>query len=128
MRVVQFVQVIVLLGLIGYAVLVSLENPLLLRLPLPFYGRELMLPAGLALGLALLTGGLYAAFLILPRTLRLALRQRRDLIRRREAEHQLQATLQAVLDGPPSWAQATPAEPLPEVAPTVAPEAAQVSA
>ena len=99
MRVVQFLQVVLLLFLIGYAVLVYLENPVLLRLPLLFAGRELVLPAGLGLGLGLLTGALYGALLILPRYLRQRLLRRGDLTRRRDAETRLQATLQAVIDG-----------------------------
>ena len=99
MRVVQFLQVVVLLFLIGYAVLVYLENPVLLRLPLLFAGRELVLPAGLGLGLGVLVGALYGALLILPRYLRQRLLRRGDLTRRRDAETRLQATLQAVIDG-----------------------------
>ena len=96
MRLVQFLQVIVLLLLLGYALLVALENPLPLRLPLPG-GQGAVLPAGLALGLALLAGMLYAAFLILPRTLRLAALRRRDLQRRVQAERRLQATLHSLV-------------------------------
>ncbi len=99
MRVVQFLQVVLLLVLIGYAVLVYLENPVLLRLPLLFAGRELVLPAGLGLGLGVLVGALYGALLILPRYLRQRLLRRADLTRRRDAESRLQATLQAVIDG-----------------------------
>ena len=86
MRVVQFLQVVLLLFLIGYAVLVYLENPVLLRLPLLFAGRELVLPAGLGLGLGVLVGALYGALLILPRYLRQRLLRRGDLTRRRDAE------------------------------------------
>lgn len=99
MRVVQFLQVVLLLFLIGYAVLVYLENPVLLRLPLLYGGRELVLPAGLGLGLGVLVGALYGALLILPRYLRQRLLRRADLTRRRGAEATLQATLQAVIDG-----------------------------
>ena len=99
MRVVQFFQVVVLLVLIGYVVLVYLENPVLLRLPLPFSGRDLVLPAGLGLGLGLLVGALYSALLLLPRYLRQRVLRRSDLQRRRDAETRLQATLQAVVDG-----------------------------
>ena len=99
MRVVQFLQVVVLLLLVGYSVLVYLENPVLLRLPLLFAGRELVLPAGLGLGLGVLVGALYAALLVLPRYLRQRLLRRADLQRRKGAEATLQATLQAVVDG-----------------------------
>ncbi|GGR39013.1 hypothetical protein [Deinococcus ruber] len=98
MRVVQFVQVVVLLLMVGYAVLVYLENPVLLRLPLLVAGREAVLPAGLGLALALLVGALYTALLILPRYLRQRLLRLNDLARRRDAETRLQATLQAVVN------------------------------
>jgi lipopolysaccharide assembly protein A len=116
MRVVQFFQVVVLLLLLGYAVLVYLENPVLLRLPLPFAGRELVLPAGLGLGLGVLAGALYATLLILPRYLRQRALRRSDTLRRRDAETRLQATLQAVVDGT-SFAefQTTEAQAEPEV-------------
>ena len=122
MRVVQFVQVVVLLVLVGYAVLVYLENPVLLRLPLLVSGREAVLPAGLGLALALLVGALYTALLILPRYLRQRLLRLSDMARRRDAETRLQATLQAVVDqvGPePMTTESTPAElsPVPDAAP-----------
>ncbi|WP_424951851.1 hypothetical protein [Deinococcus sp.] len=98
MRVVQFLQVVVLLLLLAYGVLVYLENPVLLRLPLLFAGREAVLPAGLALSLGVLAGALYAALLILPRYLRQRLLRRSDMLRRRDAETRLQSTLQAVID------------------------------
>jgi lipopolysaccharide assembly protein A len=113
MRVVQFFQVVVLLVLLGYAVLVYLENPVLLRLPLPFAGRELVLPAGLGLGLGVLAGALYATLLLLPRYLRQRALRRSDYLRRRDAETRLQATLQAVVDGT-SFADFQPTEPLAE--------------
>lgn len=98
MRVVQFIQVIVLLGLIGYVVLLALENPLTVHLPLPF-GLDPTLPLGVVLGGALVLGALYASLLYLPRLLLGALRRRREARRRRELETQLQATLQAKLVG-----------------------------
>ena len=119
MRVVQFIQVVVLLFLVGYAVLVYLENPVLLRLPLLASGREAAVPAGLGLALALLVGGLYAGLLILPRYLRQRLLRRSDLTRRRDAEARLQATLQALVSQaapdalPPEAAAPGPLEPRP---------------
>ncbi|MFC4452912.1 lipopolysaccharide assembly protein LapA domain-containing protein [Deinococcus sonorensis] len=97
MRVIQLIQVLVLLALSGYAVLVSLENPVSVRLPLLFAGREAVLPAGAVVALSLLAGGLYVALLILPRHLQLSWRRRQDQTRRRQAEERLQATLQAVM-------------------------------
>ena len=115
MRVVQFLQVVVLLLLLAYSVLVYLENPVLLRLPLLFAGRELVLPAGVALGLGLLTGALYAALLILPRYLRQRVLRRSDLLRRRDAETRLQATLQAVIDETGMAETAGPAQEQPDL-------------
>ncbi|WP_407539582.1 hypothetical protein Q0M94_15595 [Deinococcus radiomollis] len=115
MRVVQFLQVVVLLLLLAYSVLVYLENPVLLRLPLLFAGRELVLPAGVALGLGLLTGALYAALLILPRYLRQRVLRRSDLLRRRDAETRLQATLQAVIDETGTAETAGPAQGQPDL-------------
>ena len=124
MRVVQFLQVVVLLLLLAYSVLVYLENPVLLRLPLLFAGRELVLPAGVALGLGLLTGALYAALLILPRYLRQRVLRRSDLLRRRDAETRLQATLQAVIDETGMAETAGPAQEQPDLSGPTDPEPA----
>ncbi|GAA4023490.1 hypothetical protein GCM10022631_42770 [Deinococcus rubellus] len=97
MRFVQFLQVLLLLLLGGYLLLVSLENPGRVRLPLPFADGEMLLPTGLALGLALLLGAVYCALLLLPPLARLRMRRRADLRRRREAEERLQLTLRSRL-------------------------------
>ncbi|WP_407571081.1 hypothetical protein [Deinococcus altitudinis] len=128
MRVVQFLQVMVLLLLLAYSVLVYLENPVLLRLPLLFAGRELVLPAGLALGLGLLAGALYAALLILPRYLRQRVLRRSDLLRRRDAETRLQATLQAVIDETGLAELDDPAQSQPDAGNPAAEPAAMVAA
>ena len=97
MRFVQFLQVLLLLLLGGYLLLISLENPGQLTLPVPFASGELRLPTGLALGLALLTGAAYCALLLLPPLIQLRLRRRREIRRRREAEERLQLTLRSRL-------------------------------
>ena len=97
MRLVQFLQVLVLLSLGGYLLLVSLENPGHVRLPLPFLGGEVLLPTGLALGVALLTGAGYCALLLLPPLAQTRRRRQNDQRRRREAEERLQLTLRARL-------------------------------
>lgn len=99
MRVVQFVQVVALLLLAVYTLLVTLQNPLPVRVPLLFLGREVVLPMGQVLLIALITGLLYAALLLLPPLLRLSRQRARDLRRRQTAERQLLATLQAALPG-----------------------------
>lgn len=94
MRVVQFIQVVVLLCLCGYVVVLQLENPLVVRLPLPF-GDDPSVPLGALLAGALLVGAVYASLLYLPRLALHHLRRRRDLARRTELEARLRATLQA---------------------------------
>ncbi|AWN23836.1 hypothetical protein DKM44_11865 [Deinococcus irradiatisoli] len=116
MRFVQFLQVLLLLTLGGYLVLVSLENPGRVHLPLPFADGEVLLPTGLALALALLIGALYCALLLLPPLTRLRVLRGRDLRRRREAEERLQLTLRSRLgEAAPLTVQqghsATPAAP-----------------
>ncbi len=101
MRFVQFLQVLLLLLLGGYLLLISLENPGQLTLPVPFASGELRLPTGLALGLALLTGAAYCALLLLPPLIQLRLRRRREVRRRREAEERLQLTLRSRLGETP---------------------------
>jgi len=97
MRFVQFLQVLLLLLLGGYLLLVSLENPGRVRLPLPFADGEVLLSTGLALGLALLLGAVYCALLLLPPLAQLRRRRRADIRRRREAEERLQLTLRSRL-------------------------------
>ena len=97
MRLVQFLQVLLLLLLGGYLLLVSLENPGMVRLPLPFLGGEVLLPTGLALGAALLVGATYCALLLLPPLAQVRRRLRTAKQRRREAEERLQLTLRSRL-------------------------------
>ena len=97
MRFVQFLQVLLLLMLGGYLLLVSLENPGRVKLPLPFTDSELLLPTGWALGTALLMGAAYCAFLLLPPLLSSRVRRAQDARRRREAEEKLQLTLRSRL-------------------------------
>ena len=97
MRFVQFLQVLLLLMLGGYLLLVSLENPGRVRLPLPFADGEVLLPTGLALGLALLLGAVYCALLLLPPLAQLRRRRQADIRRRRQAEERLQLTLRSRL-------------------------------
>ncbi|TSA88111.1 hypothetical protein FNU79_02480 [Deinococcus detaillensis] len=107
MRVVQFLQVLLLLILGGYLLLVSLENPGRMRLPLPFSDGEVLLPSGLTLGLALLLGALYCALLLLPPLLQSRIGRRQAVRRRREAEERLQLTLRSRLgEAAPLVAQA----------------------
>lgn len=113
MRVVQFLQVLVLMALLGYGLLTALENPTLLHLPIPFSERELLLSAGSVLLMCLLLGVAYGAFLLLP-LLWLGRRERqRDIQRRQQAESNLQAALRARLSGQhgPNAVQEAPAPP-----------------
>lgn len=97
MRLVSFVQVILLFGLAAYVLLVSLENPALIRLPLPGGRGELTLGLGAAVGGFVLLGGLYTAFLLLPVWWRERQRRLHERRRRQELEGRLAATLQARL-------------------------------
>ena len=108
MRFVQFLQVLLLLLLGGYLLLISLENPGRVKLPLPFTDGQLLLPTGWALGLALLMGAAYCALLLLPPLLSSRLRRTQDARRRREAEEKLQLTLRSRL-GDATLGNAAPA-------------------
>ncbi|WP_110884853.1 lipopolysaccharide assembly protein LapA domain-containing protein [Deinococcus yavapaiensis] len=99
MRVVLFLQVVVLLALAAYVVLLQLENPVRVMLPLP--GGNTSMPLGLVLGGGLLIGAAYTAFLFLPAMLRAASLRRQEQARRREAETKLGAALQAKLAATP---------------------------
>lgn len=94
MRVIAFIQVILLLGLLAYLLLVALENPGLLRLPLPL-GGEWLLPSGAAVALASVLGALYATLLLLPLVWQEKWLRRRDRQERRQLQSQLTDTLQA---------------------------------
>lgn len=97
MRVVQFIQVLILLLVVGYGVLVALDNPVLLHLPIPFAEREFLLPAGWTLLGALGIGILYGALLLWPLVWEGQIKVRHNVQRRRQAEASLQATLRARL-------------------------------
>ncbi len=96
MKVVQYLQVLLLLSLLGYLILVGLENPVSLRLPL-WNGAALELPAWQVVGGSLLAGALYAALLFTPPALRRALRIQRERSRRKDLEQRLSSTVQARL-------------------------------
>jgi len=97
MRLVQFIQVLLLLALGAYLLLVALENPGRVRLPLPLGRGEVLLPLGGAVALFAGLGAAYAALLLLPALWRARHRQRR-MVRERDAlERHLAAALQARL-------------------------------
>ncbi len=98
-RFVLFLQVVVLFALAAFVVLLQLENPVQVRVPLPG-GQDLMLPLGVVVGAALLLGALYASLLFLPRLVLGAVERVRDGRARRDLEQRLSATLQAKLTAP----------------------------
>lgn len=103
----QFVQVLLLLALGAYLLLVALENPAPVRLPLPLGRGEWSLPVGWAVTLFMGVGAAYAALLLLP-PLWSAGRRRRRVVRERAAlERRLAATLQARLGTLPDSAAPT---------------------
>lgn len=112
MRLVQFLQVMLLLALAAYVVLVQLENPTRVQLP-GFGGGRWELPLGVVLALALVAGALYACTLLLPLLLGSALRSRREARVKRALEEQLSTTLQAKLAAPTrgAWLDGAPEEP-----------------
>ena len=96
MKVVQYLQVLLLLFLAGYLVLLGLENPASIRLPL-WDGAALELPLWQVVGGALLSGAAYTALLFTPPALRRALRIQRERSRRKDLEQRLSSTVQAKL-------------------------------
>ncbi|GAA5532177.1 hypothetical protein [Deinococcus aluminii] len=102
MRLVQFVQVLLLLALAAYLLLVALENPARVRLPLPLGRGELVVPMGEAVALFMGLGAAYAALLLLPPLWAAGLRRRRAARERARLEGRLTAALQARLGTPPA--------------------------
>ncbi|GGL16422.1 hypothetical protein [Deinococcus radiotolerans] len=99
MRLVSFLQVLLLLGIAAYLVLVTLENPGVIRLPLPTGTGELSVPVGSGVAAFLLLGVLFATLLLLPALWSERLRRAREARLRRQSEERLTATLQARLGG-----------------------------
>ncbi|WP_291423793.1 hypothetical protein [Deinococcus sp.] len=102
MRVMPFIQVLLLLALLAYLVLIALENPGLIRLPLPLGRGELLLSTGVTTGLFMVVGGLYSALLLLPTLLRTEIHRRHTIRERHATEQRLAATLQARLGSLPA--------------------------
>ena len=113
MRLISFLQVLLLLAIAAYLTLVTLENPALVRLPLPFGRGELLLSLGVTVTLFLLSGAAYMALLLLPPVVRERLRRRQERRERRAVEERLTATLQARLRVIPTTAGLTVQEPAP---------------
>ena len=90
-----FVQVLCLLALLAYLLLVGLENPGVVRLPLPLGQGEVLLSTGWAVVLFALLGGGYVSLLLLPVLLRSGLRQRSERRERHQLERRLTETLGA---------------------------------
>lgn len=112
MRVMPFVQVLLLLVLAGYLLLVALENPQPVRLPLPFGRGEWLTGTGAAMGMFVVVGGAFVALLLLPLLWRQGWRRRRDRHEQRALEGRLAATLQARLGALPAAAPPVAASPV----------------
>ncbi len=97
MRLVSFVQVLLLLIITVYLVLVTLENPTLVHLPLPLGRGEIILSVGLTVTLFSVIGAMYASLLILPPMINERLRRNRASKEKQAVEERLTATLQARL-------------------------------
>ncbi|WP_291430017.1 hypothetical protein [Deinococcus sp.] len=114
MRLVSFLQVLLLLGIAAYLALFTLENPELVRLPLPTGRGEMSVSVGVSVSLFLLMGALFMALLLLPGLVRERLRRQGEARLRRETEERLTATLQARLSAmqpPATQSSAMPALP-----------------
>lgn len=107
MRLVSFLQVLLLLAILAYLTLFTLENPVPVRLPLPFGRGELSLSVGVTVALFALIGAAYATLLLLPPVWRERLRRRQERRERRAVEERLTATLQARLGAIPAPALST---------------------
>ena len=90
-----FFQVLLFLTLLTYLLLVALENPGLVKLPLPFGQGEWLLSTGLTVALFAVLGGAYVLLLVLPVLLRPWLRRRTEQQERRDLERRLVDTLGA---------------------------------
>jgi lipopolysaccharide assembly protein A len=100
-KVVQYLQVIALFALLAYSVLIGLENPRPLKLPL-WGGDALEVPSFYLVGGAVLLGAAYAALLFLPHLIRRAFVARRERSRRKELEGKLKGAVEAKLATPSS--------------------------
>ncbi|MFC5850160.1 hypothetical protein [Deinococcus petrolearius] len=108
---------LLLLVLAGYLLLVALENPQPVRLPLPFGRGEWLTATGTAMGLFVAVGGAFVALLLLPLLWHQGRRRRRDRRERRTLEGRLAATLQARLGALPASGAATVPEASPDLRP-----------
>ncbi|CAM3731163.1 lipopolysaccharide assembly protein LapA domain-containing protein [Deinococcus frigens] len=115
MRLVSFIQVLLLLAILAYLSLFTLENPVPARLPLPFGRGELSLSVGMTVALFALIGAAYAALLLLPPVWRGRLSLRRERRERRAVEERLTATLQARLGAIPTAVPAVSLLPGPDL-------------
>lgn len=101
MRFLPYLQVSLLLGLLAYLLLITLENPGLLHFPLPFGHGEWLVSNGVGVILAVMVGSFYSAALLLP-----ALWHEKWLLHQerrgyKQLESQLAATLQARISAIP---------------------------
>ena len=90
-----FVQVLLLLALLAYLLLVGLENPGIVRLPLPLGRGEVLLSTGWAVSLFAVLGGSYVLLLLLPPVVRGALQRQTERRERHLLERRLTETLGA---------------------------------
>ncbi|GEM47981.1 LapA family protein [Deinococcus cellulosilyticus] len=87
MKVLQYIQVLLLLTILGMILLVQLENPLEVRLPFLFGGRT-TISLGWFLLMTLGVGALYTFFLMLPPYLRSLWAARTERLRSVELQKQ----------------------------------------
>lgn len=107
MRLLSYVQVLLLLALLASLLLVALENPSAIHVPLPLGRGEWLIPGGLAMALFLLAGGVFVALLLLPSIWLLYRERRAERQAYRRLEERLALTLQARLAALPEMPAAS---------------------
>lgn len=101
MRVMPFVQVLLLLLLLSYLLFVALENPGVVHLPLPFGRGEYIAPIGTTITAFLLAGGVYSSILFLPVLIQKHTQYLNERREKKATQQRLAQSLQARLGAAP---------------------------
>lgn len=99
MKVLQYIQVLLLLALLGMILMIQLENPLEVRIPFLFGGRT-SISLGWFLLMTLAMGAFYTFFLMLPPYLRSLWSARTERLRN------LELSKSTTTSSPPEFAPA----------------------
>lgn len=101
MRVMPFIQVLLLLLLLSYLLFVALENPGVIHLPLPFGRGEYIAPIGTTITAFLLAGGIYSSILFLPVLIQKHTQYLNERREKKATQQRLAQSLQARLGAVP---------------------------